>query len=82
MSALIVQPRARIFHGHDWVYATEVKNRVGDPQPGDVVTLKDVRGKPIGSAIYNPKSQISARLFSYRRQDLDADFFLRRIQRA
>ena len=82
MSALIVQPRARIFHGHDWVYATEVKNRVGDPQPGDVVTLKDVRGKPLGSAIYNPKSQIVARRFSFRNQELDLDFFTRRIQRA
>jgi len=61
MSSLIVLPRARIFHGHDWVYATEVKNRSGDPQPGDVVTLKDIRGKPLGSAIYNPKSQIIAR---------------------
>jgi 23S rRNA (cytosine1962-C5)-methyltransferase len=36
----------------------------------------------MGSAIYNPQSQISARLFSYRRQDLDLDFFTRRIQRA
>ncbi len=82
MSSLILQPRARLFHGHVWAYATEIKARQGDPQPGDVVTLKDVRGKPLGSAIYNPQSQISARLFSYRRQDLDADFFLRRLQRA
>lgn len=82
MSSLIIQPRSRLFHGHLWAYATEIKARVGDPQPGDVVTLKDVRGRPIGSAIYNPQSQISARLFSYRRQDLDLDFFRRRIQRA
>jgi 23S rRNA (cytosine1962-C5)-methyltransferase len=46
------------------------------------VQLQDARGKPIGSAIYNPQSQISARLFSYRRQDLDLDFFKRRIERA
>ena len=82
MSSLIIQPRSRLFHGHLWAYATDIKARQVDPMPGDVVMLKDVRGKPIGSAIYNPQSQISARLFSYRRQDLDADFFLRRIQRA
>lgn len=82
MSSLIILPRARIFHGHDWVYATEVKNRSGEPQPGDVVTLKDIRGKPLGSAIYNPKSQIIARRFSFRAQDLDLDLFKRRIQRA
>jgi len=82
MPALTVQPRARLFHGHVWVYSTEIQKRHGDPKPGDVVSLQDVRGKPLGSAIYNPQSQISARLFSYRRQDLDLDFFTRRIQRA
>ncbi|MGV3661060.1 MAG: class I SAM-dependent rRNA methyltransferase [Prosthecobacter sp.] len=82
MPTLTVQPRARLFHGHLWVYATEIQKRLGDPKPGDVVSLQDVRGKPLGSAIYNPTSQISARLFSYRRQDLDLDFFTRRIQRA
>lgn len=82
MPALIVQPRSRLFHGHVWVYSSDIKARVGDPKPGEVVTLQDVRGKTIGSAIYNPLSQISARLFSYRRQDLDLDFFKRRIERA
>lgn len=82
MPTLSIQPRARIYHGHVWVYATEIKGRFGEPQPGDVVQLQDARGKPMGSAIYNPKSQISARLFSYRRQDLDLDFFKRRIERA
>jgi 23S rRNA (cytosine1962-C5)-methyltransferase len=82
MPALTVQPRARLFHGHVWVYATEIKGRFGEPKPGDVVQLQDVRGKPLGSAIYNPQSQISARLFSYRRQPLDLEFFIRRLERA
>lgn len=82
MPGLIIAPRARIFHGHEWVYATEVRKTFGDPQPGDVVTLKDFRDRPLGSAIYNPASQIVARRFSRRRQDLDLDFFTRRIQQA
>lgn len=82
MAGLIIAPRARIFHGHEWVYATEIKKSFGDPQPGDVVTLKDFRDRPLGSAIYNPQSQIVARRFSRRRQDLDLDFFTRRIKQA
>ncbi|RPJ35035.1 MAG: class I SAM-dependent rRNA methyltransferase [Verrucomicrobiaceae bacterium] len=82
MAGLIIAPRARIFHGHEWVYATEIKKSFGDPQPGDVVTLKDFRDRPLGSAIYNPQSQIVARRFSRRRQDLDLDFFTRRIRQA
>jgi 23S rRNA (cytosine1962-C5)-methyltransferase len=82
MAGLIIAPRARVFHGHEWVYATEIKKSFGDPQPGDVVTLKDFRDRPLGSAIYNPHSQIVARRFSRRRQDLDLDFFIRRIRQA
>jgi 23S rRNA (cytosine1962-C5)-methyltransferase len=82
MAGLIISPRARIFHGHEWVYATEIRKTFGDPQPGDVVTLKDFRDRPLGSAIYNPQSQIVARRFSRRRQDLDLDFFTRRIRQA
>jgi 23S rRNA (cytosine1962-C5)-methyltransferase len=82
MPGLIIAPRARIFHGHEWVYATEVKKTFGDPKPGDVITLKDFRDRPLGTAIYNPQSQIVARRFSRRRQDLDLDFFTRRIGQA
>lgn len=82
MPGLIIAPRARIFHGHEWIYASEIKKSFGNPQPGDVITLKDFRDRPLGSAIYNPASQIVARRFSRRRQDLDADFFVRRIRQA
>lgn len=79
---LVIAPRARIFHGHEWVYGTEVRKTFGDPQPGEVVTLKDFRDRSLGSAIYNPNSQIVARRISRRRQDLDLDFFQRRITQA
>ncbi len=82
MPALFIKPRSRIFHGHDWVYASEVLRTAGDPQPGDAVDLKDQRGRPMGSAIYNPKSQIVARRYSRRKQPLDAEFFQKRIERA
>jgi 23S rRNA (cytosine1962-C5)-methyltransferase len=82
MGGIVVKPRARIFHGHDWVYNTEVRKVFGDPEPGDVVSLKDFKDRPLGSAIYNPASQIVARRFSRRKQDLDLDFFRRRLERA
>lgn len=82
MAGLIVAPRARIFQGHDWVYGTEIRKVYGNPQPGDVVFLKDFKDHFLGSAIYNPQSQIACRRFSRRKQDLDRDFFLRRIRRA
>lgn len=82
MAGLIIAPKARIFHGHDWVYGSEVRAVFGHPAPGDVVLLKDQRDHYLGSAMYNPKSQIVARRFSRRKQDLDRDFFARRISQA
>jgi 23S rRNA (cytosine1962-C5)-methyltransferase len=82
MAGIVVKPRARILHGHDWVFSSEVLKVFGNPADGDVISLKDGRDHLIGSAIYNSKSQIVARRFSRRRQDLDPDFFQRRIAQA
>lgn len=82
MAGIVVKPRARILHGHDWVFASEVLKVFGNPADGDVISLKDGRDHLIGSAIYNSKSQIVARRFSRRKQQLDLDFFERRIEQA
>ena len=82
MAGLIISPRARIFQGHDWVYGTEVRKVFGNPQPGDVVSLKDFKDRFLGSAMFNPHSQIVARRFSRRKQELNGDFFSRRISQA
>ena len=82
MAGIVVKPRARILHGHDWVFSSEVLKVFGNPADGDVISLKDGRDHLIGSAIYNSRSQIVARRFSRRRQDLYLDFFRRRIAQA
>jgi 23S rRNA (cytosine1962-C5)-methyltransferase len=82
MGSLAIKPRARIYHGHEWVYGAEVAKLSGNPANGDVVGLRDKRGKFLGSAIYNARSQIVARRFSRQKQDLDRDFFERRIAQA
>ncbi len=82
MAGIIIRPRSRILHGHEWVYFSEVLKAFGTPEDGSVITIKDGKDRLLGSAIYNSKSQIIARRFSRQRQDLDADFFLRRIQQA
>jgi 23S rRNA (cytosine1962-C5)-methyltransferase len=82
VSGIIVKPRARIFHGHEWVYAADVQKVFGNPEPGSIVSLKDFKDRPLGSAIYNPQSQIVARRFSRHKETLDREFFVRRLKRA
>ncbi len=82
MGGIVIKPRSRIFQGHDWIYASEVKKTFGEPEPGEVITLKDFKDRPMGAAIYNPQSQIIARRFSHRAQKLDHEFLVRRLERA
>ncbi|MEK0449342.1 MAG: hypothetical protein RL088_1610 [Verrucomicrobiota bacterium] len=82
MAGIIVKPRSRIYHGHDWVYSSEVLKSWGEPKDGEVIVIKDGKDRLLGSAIFNSKSQIIARRFSRQKQDLDRDFFQRRISQA
>jgi 23S rRNA (cytosine1962-C5)-methyltransferase len=82
MAGIIVKPRSRILHGHDWVYGSEILKTFGDPPNGSVISIRDGKDRLLGSAMYNAASQIVARRFSRQRQDLDLDFFQRRIAQA
>ncbi len=48
MPGIVVKPRARILHGHDWVFSSEVLKVFGKPADGDVISLKDGRDHLIG----------------------------------
>jgi 23S rRNA (cytosine1962-C5)-methyltransferase len=82
MAGIVIKPRARIYHGHDWVYTSEVMKTWGNPKDGSVISIKDGKDRLLGSGIYNSKSQIVARRFSRQKQELDLDFFRRRIAQA
>jgi hypothetical protein len=74
MAGIIVKPRSRILHGHDWVYTSEILKTFGDPPDGGIVSIRDGRDRLLGTGIYNSRSQIVARRFSRQRQELDLDF--------
>jgi 23S rRNA (cytosine1962-C5)-methyltransferase len=82
MAGIIVRPRARILHGHDWVYGPEILKTFGEPVNGGIVSIRDGRDRLLGTGMYNSNSQIVARRFSRQRQDLDLDFFQRRLAMA
>src|SRR5204862_458257 len=63
MAGIVIKPRARILHGHDWVFSSEVLKVFGNPVDGDVISLKDGKDHLIGSAIYNSKAWSSRSIF-------------------
>jgi len=82
MAGIIVKPRSRILHGHDWVYGREILKTFGDPTDGGIVSIRDGKDRLLGTGMYNARSQIVARRFSRQRQELDLDFFQRRLAQA
>src|SRR5262249_33832322 len=82
---VILQPRrARPFYGRPpWVYAGAVAAVEGEPADGDVVDLVSHAGHFVARGLYNSKSKIRVRLYSWDADiPLDADFFRKRLEAA
>ena len=53
----------RLKNGHVWVYRSDVASADGI-EPGSMVSVRDERGKPLGTALYSTTSQIAVRMIS------------------
>jgi 23S rRNA (cytosine1962-C5)-methyltransferase len=72
----------RVRAGHPWIFSNEVARIDGSVADGDLVEVRDARGAFLGRAYYNRHSLICARILTRGRDEPDADFFARRIERA
>jgi 23S rRNA (cytosine1962-C5)-methyltransferase len=71
----------RVASGHPWIFSSDVVDR-DHAAPGSVVRLLDHQSRAIGIAHYSSTSQICLRLLSNRVQEIDREFFVRRIAEA
>ena len=71
----------RVASGHPWIFSSDVVER-DKAAPGSVVKVLNHQGRPIGTAHYSSTSQISLRLLSGAVQEIDRDFFARRLAEA
>jgi len=72
----------RVRGGHPWIFSNEVATLEGSATDGDLVEIADFRGAFLGRAYYNHRSLICARVLTRGRDEIDAAFFVRRLQRA
>lgn len=72
----------RILAGHPWVFSNEVREVKGTPRIGDVVELIAASGKSLGVGFYNPHSLILFRLLSPQLEEINEEFFAKRIAQA
>jgi 23S rRNA (cytosine1962-C5)-methyltransferase len=76
--------RARpFFGGHPWVFAGAIDSVHGEPTDGDVIDLHSHAGNFIARGIFNSKSKIRVRLYSWAEDvPLDEAFFRARLEEA
>src|SRR2546429_581581 len=82
---VLLQPRrARPFYGrHPWVYPGAIAAVEGAPADGDVVDLFSHTGDFVARGLYNGRSKIRVRLYSWDPgTELDRDFFRGRLEDA
>ena len=68
----------RVASGHPWIFSSDVIER-DNAAPGSVVKVVDHQGRAIGTAHYSSTSQISLRLLSTQVEEVDREFFRRRL---
>jgi 23S rRNA (cytosine1962-C5)-methyltransferase len=82
---LIVKPgrEKSIRQRHPWIFSGAIREIVGSPGMGDTVDVLDHQGGWLARAGYSPRSQISARIWTWREsQAIDASFFAQSIRQA
>jgi len=70
----------RIQMGHPWIFGNEVKNIDGDFNPADIVDVYDSRNHFLG--YINPRSKILVRLLTRDHEEINKEFFRKRIIQA
>ena len=82
MVSVVVSARGedRIRHGHPWIYQSDI--RQADTAPGAIVRVLGPGKRPLGSALFSDRSQITLRMLTIGDQLADAALLKDRIHRA
>lgn len=70
----------RVRHGHLWIYRSDVV--AVDAEGGSVVTVKDERGNFVGQGLFSDTSQIALRFLTQSNEEIDREWWRRRIAEA
>jgi 23S rRNA (cytosine1962-C5)-methyltransferase len=72
----------RLLLGHPWVFSNEIASDLGTYEPGSLVDVYTHGGTFVGRGYINPRSLITVRILSPRREVIDSDFFRSRFSAA
>lgn len=69
--------------GGAWIYDNEIDTIMGSFENGDIVTVHDFDGYPMGKGFINTNSKIRIRMMTRKKdQEIDSDFIKMRVKNA
>jgi 23S rRNA (cytosine1962-C5)-methyltransferase len=71
-----------VLNRHPWVFSGAVASEPSETPLGGVVDVVSASGEFLARGTHNPTSQIRVRLYTFRDEPLDADWFARKIAAA
>jgi 23S rRNA (cytosine1962-C5)-methyltransferase len=72
----------RVANGHPWIFGNEIEKTIGEPNAGDIVDVYYADDKFCGRGYYNAKSQIVVRLLTRKKEEINEQFILHKINQA
>ncbi len=75
-----VRGEQRLRAGHPWIYRSDINEAAAGP--GDIVSVRNVKGRVLGSALYSDRSQIAIRMLTYGERTADDALISSRIESA
>ncbi|MBG9376641.1 class I SAM-dependent rRNA methyltransferase [Panacibacter sp. DH6] len=84
MSKVILKKKIaqRIANGHPWIFSNEIDKTEGAFDAGGIADVYFHDGKFAGRGYVNPQSQITVRLLTRKKEEINDQFFHRRISEA
>jgi 23S rRNA (cytosine1962-C5)-methyltransferase len=79
MEAMRLRRTSRILAGHLWVFSNELATSPKGFEPGTLVELRDTKDTFLGIGYINPHSLISVRILTRQKEEINPDFFRKRI---
>ncbi|MEZ8143358.1 23S rRNA methyltransferase [Enterovibrio norvegicus FF-33] len=67
---------------HPWIFSRGIQRVEGKPALGQTVDVYDHQGQWLARGAFSPNSQIRVRVWSFEQEEIDVEFFKKRLQEA
>ncbi len=71
-----------VLNGHPWIFSGAIERIENAPSDVDVADIFDCKKNWLARGLYNAKSQIRVRVLTWQKEEIDGDFFARRLSLA